>query len=121
MDPSEFGVALINLVVNARHAIEVHGLIEIRTHSAAGKDLTLPTRMHKQMFVCVSVVDNGKGMPEEVRRRAVEPFFTTKGEEGTGFGLSQTYTMMQQLGGDLTIESRVGVGTSITLCFPVAQ
>lgn len=119
LDRAELGVALINLVVNARHAIERDGRITIRTYSAAGKVLPVETSLHKKRFACVSVVDNGKGMSDDIRRRAVEPFFTTKGEEGTGFGLAQVYTMMQQLGGDLTIQSRVGVGTSVTLCFPV--
>ncbi|MCC2633309.1 MAG: uncharacterized protein K0S48_1195 [Ramlibacter sp.] len=66
----------------------------------------------------MTIDDNGQGMPEEVRRRAVEPFFTTKGEQGTGFGLAQVYGFMQQVGGDMVIESKVGVGTSIQLYFP---
>jgi signal transduction histidine kinase len=118
LDRAELGVALINLVVNARHAIERDGRIAIRTYSAAGKDLGVASSLHQRRFICVCVEDNGKGMPDDIRRRAVEPFFTTKGEEGTGFGLAQVYSMMQQLGGDLTIQSRVGVGTSVTLCFP---
>jgi signal transduction histidine kinase len=53
-----------------------------------------------------------------VRRHAAEPFFTTKGEEGTGLGLAQVYGFMQQLGGDLTIDSQPGAGTAVHLCFP---
>lgn len=117
LDRAQFETALINLVVNARQAVEGQGSITIRTRSASGADLHLAASLHKQRFVCVSVVDDGRGMPDEVRRRAAEPFFTTKGEGGTGFGLAQAYSMMEQLGGDLVIESRVGVGTSIHLCF----
>lgn len=79
---------------------------------------SLSLRLRRKPFMCVPVIDNGKGMTEEVRKPAIEPFFTSKGEEGTGFGLSQTYAMMQQLGGDLTIESRVGAGNAVHLCLP---
>lgn len=118
LDRGQFEAALINLVVNARHAIEREGRITIRTCSASGRDLRMAPAREGQKFTCVSVADNGKGMPEAVRRRAAEPFFTTKGEQGTGFGLAQAYGMMQQLGGDLSIESVVGEGTTVHLCFP---
>ncbi len=120
LDRAQFETALINLVVNARQAIDGEGRITVKTRSLSGEELQLATGLGKKKFVCVSVVDNGRGMPDEVRRRAVEPFFTTKGEGGTGFGLAQAYSMMEQLGGELSIESRVGAGTSIHLCFPEA-
>jgi signal transduction histidine kinase len=59
-------------------------------------------------------------MTEEVRRRALEPFYTTKGEAGTGLGLSQVYGFMQQLGGSVMLESSPGAGTDVRLLFPVA-
>jgi signal transduction histidine kinase len=118
MDRGQFEAALINLVVNARHAIGREGQITVRTRTASGGDLQISEARGSRKYICVSVVDNGKGMPEEVRRRATEPFFTTKGEHGTGFGIAQAYGMMQQLGGDLSIESEVGRGTSVHLCFP---
>jgi two-component system NtrC family sensor kinase len=71
-------------------------------------------------FVCLSVQDTGPGMGEEVKRRALEPFYTTKGEAGTGLGLSQVYGFMQQVGGSVTIESAPGRGTSVHLFFPAA-
>lgn len=118
LDRSQFETSLLNLVVNARHAIERDGRITIRTRTARGEELHFPPRLRNQRFVCVTIDDNGQGMPEDVRRRAVEPFFTTKGEQGTGFGLAQVYGFMQQVGGDMGIESTVGVGTSIQLYFP---
>jgi two-component system, NtrC family, sensor kinase len=119
LDRSQFEISLINLVVNARHAIEREGgRITIKTLGVSGEGPHLAAGAPGQRFVCVSVIDNGKGMPEDVRRRAGEPFFTTKGEAGTGFGLAQVYGFMQQLGGDLAIESQVGVGTAIHLYFP---
>jgi signal transduction histidine kinase len=68
----------------------------------------------------VTVSDNGEGMTPAVRRRALDPYFTTKGERGTGLGLSQVYGFVQQIGGDLKVESQVGVGTSVHLYFPQA-
>jgi signal transduction histidine kinase len=66
------------------------------------------------------VSDTGQGMTPEVRARAIEPFFTTKGETGTGLGLSQVYGFMQQLGGQVSIDSTPGRGTAVHLFFPVA-
>ena len=65
------------------------------------------------------VTDTGSGMAEEVRRRAVDPFFTTKPQgKGTGLGLSMTFGFVRQSGGYLMIESKVGRGTTITILMP---
>jgi signal transduction histidine kinase len=109
-DPGELDTALLNLVVNARDAMAGAGRIEVRAFADR------PRRL-----VCVSVVDDGPGMTEAVRRRVLEPFFTTKGESGTGLGLSQVYGFVQQVGGDVTVESMPGRGTTVTLCFPEAR
>ena len=71
--------------------------------------------------VLCSVADTGVGMSEEVRRRALEPFFTTKGPNSTGLGLSVTYGIIQRHGGDLAIESTERRGTTVTIRLPVAQ
>lgn len=118
LDRTQLDTALINLVVNARHAIEGQGLITVQTSNIATSDLHLPADVLRKQSVCVTVRDNGKGMTQEVRQHALEPFFTTKGEEGTGLGLAQVCAFMQQLGGDIAIESQVGVGTAVHLCFP---
>ncbi|CAO3356250.1 ATP-binding protein [Azospirillum melinis] len=106
-DQTQFDTALLNLVVNARDAMPEGGRIRISTVNAA-------------QYVCVSVADIGQGMPPEVLRKALDPFFTTKGEKGTGLGLSQVYGFLRQSGGDLQIESDVGVGTTVHLYFRVA-
>jgi signal transduction histidine kinase len=110
LDRSQLEVALINLVANARDAAGGRGRIVLRTGERTGRPDLLR----------LSVEDDGPGMDEAVRRRALEPFFTTKGEAGTGLGLAQVYGMMQQLGGDVTIASAPGQGTTINLDFPAA-
>jgi len=60
-------------------------------------------------------------MPEDVRRRALEPFFTTKGEGGTGLGLAQVDGLLRQLGGDVEIDSHPGQGTAVHLLFPLQR
>jgi signal transduction histidine kinase len=97
-------------VANARDAAGGRGRIVLRTGEKAG----CPG------LVRLSVEDDGPGMDEAARRRALVPFFTTKGEAGTGLGLAQVYGMMQQLGGDVTIASAPGQGTTVHLDFPAA-
>jgi signal transduction histidine kinase len=108
-DESQFEMAVLNLVVNARDALGGRGRI------------VLCTRAEPNGYACLSVEDEGPGMPEEVRRRAVEPFFSTKGEAGTGLGLAQVYGFMQQIGGALDIESSPGRGTRVHLRFAAAR
>jgi signal transduction histidine kinase len=120
VDRGHLETALIILVMNARHAIDGPGEVTVRTRL-----VTRPApgpawqRHRKQDFACVTVQDNGRGMSDAVRRHAAEPFFTTKGEEGTGLGLAQVHGFVEQLGGDVTIDSAPGAGTAVHLCFPV--
>jgi CheY-like chemotaxis protein len=68
-------------------------------------------------FTAVEVVDNGIGMDEQARARCLEPFFTTKGERGTGLGLAMVYGTVQRHGGEIEIESTPGQGTTVRLLF----
>ncbi|MDB5050209.1 MAG: Histidine kinase [Fibrobacteres bacterium] len=86
-----------------------------------GGTLTLRTRVVRNTLVCVEVSDTGAGMDEETRRRCLEPFYTTKGERGTGLGLAMVYGVTERHGADLEIDSEVGKGTTMRLIFPVAQ
>ena len=71
-------------------------------------------------FLELSVADDGKGMPADVVSRAFEPFFTTKGVgRGTGLGLATVYAFAQQSGGSASLESRLGIGTTVTLSLPI--
>ena len=108
LDETELEVALVNLVANAKDAMEGKGRIVLRTSESRD-------------WVCVSVADTGSGMPEEVLSRVPEPYYTTKGEAGTGLGLAQVYGFMQQIGGDVRIHSRPGAGTTVELLFPKAR
>ena len=120
-DTNQLETALVNLVVNARDAMAGSGRVVLRTYlydDDNGPEVK-PGRRGAP-FVCLAVEDSGSGMPEAVRKRALEPFFTTKGESGTGLGLSQVYGFMQQVGGSLRIDSAPGRGTTVHLFFRVA-
>jgi CheY-like chemotaxis protein/anti-sigma regulatory factor (Ser/Thr protein kinase) len=96
---------LVNLVLNAVEALPAGGTITLRTWAAGGE-------------VLCAVSDTGAGMPEDVRARALEPFFTTKGPKSTGLGLSVSYRIVQRHGGRLDVASAPGQGTTITLRLP---
>jgi signal transduction histidine kinase len=119
-DPSRLEAAVLNLVVNARDALGPrNGSIQVSTQTCVEAIVAHDGhKLEPGKFVCVTVRDNGVGMPAEVRRRAMEPFFTTKGERGTGLGLAQVYTFMREIGGDMKIESEPGVGTAVHLYLP---
>jgi len=104
---SEIREALTNLVFNAVDAMPKGGTLTLRTHAEEG-------RVH------VDVIDTGVGMDEDARRRCLEPFFTTKGERGTGLGLAMVYGMVQRHSADISIESELGKGTRVQLTFGAA-
>lgn len=117
-DENQMENALLNLLVNARDAMPEGGTATIAAepHRLAFAFGNLPAGD----YVRLSIADTGTGMTEEVRRRALDPFFTTKPEgQGTGLGLSMIYGFVTQSGGDVTIESKVGVGTTVTILLPL--
>ncbi|MDP1778236.1 MAG: PAS domain S-box protein, partial [Brevundimonas sp.] len=118
VDPSQFEAALLNLVVNARDAVGDNGRITVQTLSCTVEPGEVAD-LAAGDYVCVTVADNGVGMPPEVIARVFEPFFTTKAVgKGTGLGLSQVYGFARQSGGAAQISSRVGRGTEIKLFLP---
>ena len=104
---SEIREALTNLVFNAVDAMPGGGTLTIRTKAADNG-----TRL-----VDVEVSDTGIGMNEETRRRCLEPFFTTKGERGTGLGLAMVYGVARRHNAEIEVESEVGRGTTMRLRF----
>ncbi len=117
IDSSEFELALLNLAVNARDAMNSGGRL---TLGARNVSLATPNDVGLEGdFVAVEVSDTGAGIPPDVLGRVFEPFFTTKDVgKGTGLGLSQVYGFAQQAGGTATIRSVVGAGTVVTLYLP---
>jgi signal transduction histidine kinase/CheY-like chemotaxis protein len=113
---SELRDALVNLIFNAVDAMPDGGPLTVRTtfvHEPARHGRP-PMRL-----VGLEVTDGGVGMDEDTQRRCMEPFFTTKGERGTGLGLAMVYGTMQRHGSAIQIDSALGKGTSFRFSFPV--
>ena len=118
-DPNQLELAILNLAVNARDAMPKGGSIFI---AAREENVPAAPDLKAGRYVCLSLTDEGCGMDEATSRRALEPFFTTKGVgKGTGLGLSMVHGMMQQSGGKLVLNSRQGEGTTVELWLPVAE
>jgi signal transduction histidine kinase/CheY-like chemotaxis protein len=116
-DANQLELALLNLALNGRDAMPDGGKLIISARRANDVDRHLP----KGDYVQLSVTDTGTGMSEEVRMRAIEPFFTTKRVgQGTGLGLSQVYAVARESGGSLDIESETNRGTTVRLTLPMA-
>jgi two-component system, cell cycle sensor histidine kinase and response regulator CckA len=120
-DPSQLEQVLMNLVVNARDALEPGGELELET-----RELLLDAThvighpdARAGWHVLLSVRDSGCGMSDEVRAHMFEPFFTTKEPgRGTGLGLSVVFGIVKQSGGHLSVESAPGAGSKFSLYFP---
>jgi signal transduction histidine kinase/ActR/RegA family two-component response regulator len=106
---SEIREALVNLIFNAVDAMPNGGTLALKT----GVSEKAPR------LALVEVTDTGIGMDEDVRRRCLEPFFTTKGERGTGLGLAMVYGIVRRHNADIEIESMPGKGTTFRINFPV--
>ena len=119
VDVPRFETALLNLVVNAAHAMPNGGKLTISSRVAAVADNevgTLPAGTYAE----ISVSDTGIGMSDEVKARAFEPFFTSKEfGKGTGLGLSQVYGFITQSGGDVVIKSEEGKGATFLMFLPM--
>ena len=109
--PQQLNQVFLNLLVNAAHAIRTkggeHGVINVRTWS-------------DNNAILVSIADTGCGIPEEIRLRIFEPFFTTKDVgKGTGLGLSISYDIIRKHGGEISVDSEAGLGTTFIVSLPV--
>ena len=120
-DKRQLEQVIMNLVVNARDAMPNGGDIIVRTENVhltedmARDRASLP----KGDYVCISVTDDGCGIPPELQNKIFEPFFTTKRTgEGTGLGLSTAYGIVKQTGGYIFCDSQIGRGTCFALYFP---
>ena len=118
-DASQFDTALVNMAVNARDAMDGEGALTITVRTVT----EIPAiRAHPKQpgdYVAITLTDTGSGIPAEQMERIFEPFFTTKDVgQGTGLGLSQVFGFAKQSGGEVRVESEVGVGTTFTLYLP---
>jgi signal transduction histidine kinase/DNA-binding response OmpR family regulator len=111
---SETREALVNLILNAVDAMPEGGTVTLKTDVRRSAD-------GKIKQVRVDVGDTGLGMSEETRRRCLEPFYTTKGERGTGLGLAMVYGVAQRQGAEIDIMSKLGAGTIVSLVFPATS
>jgi signal transduction histidine kinase len=105
-DESQIRQALLNLLRNAREAMGDGGTIDLGVRAEG-------------MSVVISVDDRGGGIPDDIRARVFDPFFSTKGE-GTGLGLAITRQIVEAHGGTVTCEAREGGGTSFKIALPIA-
>jgi len=123
-DREQLGQVVLNLVTNARDALPDGGRVTLKTANVelSARDLAWPARPGPAVpgpYVLLAVGDNGPGMREEVRRRVFEPFFSTKaGSEPAGLGLSTVYGIVLQSGGQVTVESAPGQGTTFFVYLP---
>ncbi|WP_237219611.1 PAS domain-containing protein [Sphingomonas arenae] len=117
-DPNQLEMAILNLSVNARDAMPEGGSLRISAHTETVAEGNRE-RIQPGQYIRLSVADTGIGMDEATCKRAVEPFFSTKGiGRGTGLGLSMVHGLASQLGGALTIESQPGLGTNVEMFLP---
>ncbi|WP_424931662.1 response regulator [Amaricoccus macauensis] len=140
-DPGQLENSLLNLILNSRDAIRQSGMgnrIKVAARAidrpliadpgitpgpdGAIEPSTTPMRTQfqkSQRFIEISVTDNGPGMSSEVKRRAIDPFFTTKGQNmGSGLGLSIVYGFVQQSGGEMRVYSEPKLGTTVRMLIP---
>ena len=110
IDRNQLENAILNLAVNARDAMPDGGRLTIETANIS---------VDGKKAIAIAVRDTGRGMAPEVLQHALEPFFTTKGEgRGTGLGLAQVQALVRQSDGSVQIDSALGAGTTVSLCFP---
>jgi len=119
VDPNQIEMVILNLAINARDALPEGGTVRIATRNVSVKMANEVAALAAGDYVCVTVSDDGTGMPAAVLERACEPFFTTKQPgKGSGLGLSQCYGIARQSGGDIKIDSAVGEGTTVEVYLP---
>ncbi|HEX8384476.1 MAG TPA: histidine kinase famiy protein [Sphingomonas sp.] len=120
VDPVQAEMALLNILANARDAMDGRGEIIITTRNAVLPEVNVPEqKLNGGQYVVLSIVDTGPGIPANIVDKIFDPFFTTKDiGKGTGLGLAMVYGFMRQSGGLATVVNRAGGGAEFTLYFP---
>ncbi len=119
-DRVQFEQVLMNLAVNARDAMPEGGRLKIRFAVEGQVDPAAQAGLTGRTLV-VEVSDTGMGIPDDVRERMFEIFYTTKGDGGAGLGLSLVRDIVQKMGGDIAVQSEVGVGTTFRVAVPESR
>ena len=122
VDGGDLEDAIINISINAMHAIESNGQLTVRTYNeqVSAPDAEL-LDLDAGDYVVLSITDTGCGMDETTKEKIFDPFYSTKGEQGTGLGLSQVYGFVERSGGTIKVYSELGKGTRFVLYFPRYQ
>ncbi|MDR2107487.1 MAG: response regulator [Holosporaceae bacterium] len=122
VDQIQFEQVIINLAVNARDAMENGGTLTIRTSSYSAKEpkFLRGETMPRGDYVLIEVIDTGCGIDEKYLGKIFDPFFSSKEKgHGTGLGLSTVYGIVNQTGGFISVDSKIGEGTKFNLYFPM--
>jgi signal transduction histidine kinase len=116
--PGEVNQVILNLIVNATHA-----LADVKAHQSEQKGLIKVATCQKENFVEIRISDSGPGIPEDIRHRIFDPFFTTKElGKGTGQGLAIAHAVIvKKHGGSIHLETQEGAGTTFTICLPIGD
>ncbi len=121
-DLGQFETALVNLAVNARDAMDGEGVLSIGISTVDAIPPVRGNSLRRGDFIAVKITDTGTGIADENIDAIFEPFFTTKEVgKGTGLGLSQAFGFATQSGGEITVTSVVGAGTTFTIYLPQAE
>jgi len=119
IDDADLEDAVLNMSINAMHAMETGGQLTVRTCNKTLSQSDADTlKLSKGDYVELDLIDTGCGMDEKTRENIFKPFFSTKGDKGTGLGLSQVHSFVERCGGVINISSIQGKGTQFELYFP---
>jgi len=122
IDSGDLEDAIINMCINASHAIIESGEIAFETKNISLNELDAGVlHLTTGDYVKMSITDSGSGMDKSIREKIFDPFFSTKGEAGTGLGLSQVYGFVKRSGGGIEVESEIGKGTRFNIYFPRSE
>ncbi len=118
VDEGQISQVIHNIIINADQAMPEGGIIRVKAENVVVDKDTLP--LEKGMYVQISIADQGVGIPEKYLQKIFDPYFTTK-QKGSGLGLSTCYSIIRNHNGYITVESRVGVGTTFFIYLPASQ
>ena len=119
LDSGDLEDAIVNMSINSMHAMKMGGRLTLQTcNEAVNKMDAKLLQLDVGNFVVLSITDTGCGMDDKTKEKIFDPFFSTKGEQGTGLGLSQVYGFIERCGGAIKVYSKLEQGTRITLYLP---